>query len=1128
MEKPLQASAIPHLIGVVSGAQDDERPDRSLGADIIIANAPDPVFVSNLEGKILQANDAVSQLLGFRQDEVVEQSLSRFISPQETREFTAALREVVEKGVTRNARLNPRSASGEIIPTSLNASALRDPQGNVIGAIGILRDMRELDKARAYAESLIKNAPDPVFVSDLEGKILQANDAVSQLLGFRQDEVVEQSLSRFISPQETREFTAALREVVEKGVTRDARLNPRSASGEVIPTTLNASALRDPRGNVIGAIGILRDMREVGKARAYAESLIKNAPDPVFVSDLEGKILQANDAVFALLGFRPDELIEQSLLRFISPEETREFTAALREVVEKGVTRNARLNPRSASGEVIPTSLNASALRDPQGNVIGAIGILRDMREIDKARAYAESLIKNAPDPVFVSDLEGKILQANDAVFALLGFRPDELIEQSLLRFISPEETREFTAALREVVEKGVTRNARLNPRSASGEVIPTSLNASALRDPQGNVIGAIGVLRDMRELDKARAYAESLIKNAPDPLFVSDLEGKILQANDAVSQLLGFRQDEVVEQSLSRFISPQETREFTAALREVVEKGVTRDARLNPRSASGEVIPTTLNASALRDFSGRAIGAIGILRDMRELDKAKEAAEIANRAKSQFLANMSHELRTPLNAIILYTELLQEEATDQGLKDFLPDLQKVHGAAKHLLTLINDVLDLAKIESGKTDLIPETFDIVGVVQDVVTTIQPLAQKNANVLEVRCPPDLGAMYADLTKVRQSLFNLLSNACKFTEQGAICLDVARATAEGRDWITFQVTDSGIGITPEQLARLFVPFSQADASTTRKFGGTGLGLAITRRFCQMMGGDIDVSSTPAEGSVFRIRLPVEAPPPGEPVSHAAALEPMRPRGNTVLVIDDDPIARDVLKGFLSEKGFRVETAADGAEGLRLARKVRPLVITLDVVMPRKDGWAVLSALKADPELADIPVIMVTVVDEQNVAYTLGASDYLTKPINWNRFGSILKKYTGGLAPRRVLIIEDDAATRQMLRGMLEKDGWDVAESPNGHAALERIAADRPALILLDLMMPGMNGFEFIAELRQRAAGRGIPIVVLTAKDLTAEERLRLNGYVKRVLQKGACSREQLLNEMDALRSAADAPQ
>jgi PAS domain S-box-containing protein len=261
----------------------DGAPSRgALVADIIIANAPDPVFVSDLEGKILQANDAVSQLLGFRRDEVLEQSLQRFISPEETREFVAALGEVVERGVTRNVVLNPRSASGEVIPTSLNASALRDADGKVIGAIGVLRDMRELDKARAYAESLIKNAPDPVFVSDLEGKILQANDAVSQLLGFRTDEVVEQSVARFISPEETREFTAALREVVERGVTRNAVLNPRSASGEVIPTTLNASALRDSDGKVIGAIGILRDMR------AY-EQVVRDLERSK--TELQGKIL---------------------------------------------------------------------------------------------------------------------------------------------------------------------------------------------------------------------------------------------------------------------------------------------------------------------------------------------------------------------------------------------------------------------------------------------------------------------------------------------------------------------------------------------------------------------------------------------------------------------------------------------------------------------------------------------------------------------------------------------------------------------------------------------------------------------------------------------------------------------
>jgi PAS domain S-box-containing protein len=315
MAKPLKdaATAAPQTNGE-SVATDGAAPAGALVADIIIANAPDPVFVSDLQGKILQANDAVSELLGFRQDEVVEQSLSRFISEEETREFTAALREVVEHGVTRNAVLNPRSATGEVIPTSLNASALRDPSGKVIGAIGILRDMRELDKARAYAQRLIEDAPDPVFVSDLEGKILQVNEAVSQLLGFRQDEVVEQSLSRFISEEETREFTAALREVVERGVTRNARLNPRSATGEVIPTSLNASALRDADGKVIGAIGVLRDMR------AYEE----------VVRDLEESKAELQEKILDLEKF--EEVVVGRELKMIALEKELE---SLKAEVEK-------------------------------------------------------------------------------------------------------------------------------------------------------------------------------------------------------------------------------------------------------------------------------------------------------------------------------------------------------------------------------------------------------------------------------------------------------------------------------------------------------------------------------------------------------------------------------------------------------------------------------------------------------------------------------------------------------------------------------------------------------------------------------------------------------------------------
>ncbi len=499
----------------------------------------------------------------------------------------------------------------------------------------------------------------------------------------------------------------------------------------------------------------------------------------------------------------------------------------------------------------------------------------------------------------------------------------------------------------------------------------------------------------------------------------------------------------------------------------------------------------------------------------------AKDAAESANRTKSTFLANMSHELRTPMNAIIGYSEMLIEEAEDAGQPGFIPDLQKIRTAGKHLLALINDILDLSKIEAGKMSLYLEEFRLEDLIQDVVGTSQPLVAKNQNRLDVRLAADLGLMRADLTKVRQTLFNLLSNATKFTEKGIITLTADRVPSEKGARIHLRVSDTGIGMTPEQLGRLFQAFTQADASTTRKYGGTGLGLVISRRFCQLMGGDIAVESRAGVGTTFTVDLPAIVEPATEAALALAASPAETPKIKsktrpTVLVIDDDADAADLMSRALERSGFATIRASKGGEGIVLAQQQQPAAITLDVMMPGMDGWAVLSVLKSDPLTARIPVIMVTMLQDRQLGYSLGAADFLTKPVDADKLRSVLTTHALHHSAH-VLVVEDDPASREMLSRVLTREGYEVAEAENGSVALERIAERRPELILLDLMMPVMDGFEFLEVLAREPQLASIPVIVITAKDLTPADREKLTGSVLQVFQKGATDREKLLQDV-----------
>jgi PAS domain S-box-containing protein len=519
-----------------------------------------------------------------------------------------------------------------------------------------------------------------------------------------------------------------------------------------------------------------------------------------------------------------------------------------------------------------------------------------------------------------------------------------------------------------------------------------------------------------------------------------------------------------------------------------------------------------------LQTFGNQSVLAIQNARLFREIEeKGRELAE-ASKHKSQFLANMSHELRTPLNAIIGVTEMLREDASDLKREDEIEPLDRVLRAARHLLGLINDILDLSKVEAGKMEIHIEEFAIAPVVNDAVKTIETLAAKNNNRLVVNCKPEIGVMQADQTRVRQALLNLLSNANKFTEGGTVTIDAQRHREAGRDWITMAVADTGIGMTPEQVGKLFQEFSQADSSTTRKYGGTGLGLAISRRFCQLMDGDITVKSELGRGSSFTIRLPAAGAgavlPALQQTSAAPSVRTGTGNAPLILIIDDDITVRDLVGRFLEREGFSVAKADGGKEGLRMARELHPAAVTLDIMMPDLDGWTVLAAIKGDPDLVDLPVVLMTIVDEKNRGYALGATEYLVKPVDRQKLMDVLRGLCGS-AGRPLLMVDDDDLGRRQMRAALEQQGWTVTEATDGRDALTRLSEARPDVIILDLMMPEMDGFAFLEEMRRKAEWRDIPVVVVTAKDLTDADRRRLNGGVERIIQK--TDRDDMLREV-----------
>ncbi|MFD0961014.1 response regulator [Paenibacillus chungangensis] len=765
--------------------------------------------------------------------------------------------------------------------------------------------------------------------------------------------------------------------------------------------------------------------------------------------------------------------------------------------------------------------------------------MLTDLKDMK----YALSALEQS-SIISITDASGNILYVNELFCEISQYEKSELIGKPHSIVSAAFHSVEFYQEMWQALGEGRVWKGELKNKAKDGSTYWVNLTIVPFANDAGIIYQHVAFGTDIT-VRKENEYKlmdtmENLndIENALDEssiVAITDDKGVITYVNDKFCEISKYEREELLGKTHRVINSGYHPKSFFKTMWDTIRSGkVWRGEVKNRAKDSSEYWMNTTIVPFLddkgkphhfisirTDITDRVRAEAALAERTKQLGRARDEAIKANMIKSQFLANMSHELRTPLNAIIGYSEMLMEDAAELSDPDFAEDLAKIGHAGRHLLTLINDILDISKIEAGKMDVYYEHCSLHSIVEDVEATIAPLALQNGNKL-ILYPID-GEIWTDITKMRQILLNLLSNANKFTQGGEVELKIEAENRTGQQGYSFKVRDSGIGMTSEQLNKLFQPFFQGDSSTTRQFGGTGLGLAISRSFCELLGGEIAVESQSGVGSLFTCWLPAK---PQQNINERIwehsdiAITAQGDESVRILLIDDEPSNEKLLRHYFSSEGWKLAFADSGEEGLRLSRELQPHVILLDILMPEMDGWSVLTRLKNDPVLRGIPVIIVSMTDDKKQGFSLGASEFILKPVDKAQLVATIDRYIPNRNAQRVLVIEDDATTNEMMAKLLQKEGYQVTQSYNGGSALSLMQSEMPGLILLDLVMPEMDGFQFLAELRKRDAWRSVPVLVITAKTITVHERLRLKGYVKGFMQKGSFDHKSLLAEIHQL--------
>jgi PAS domain S-box-containing protein len=1112
----------------------------------LIESSVDAMLTVDPDLTITDVNEQMVRLTGYARGQLVGTAFQDYFT--EPDRASAGVKKTLDEGYVTNYELTLRSRHRREILVSFNASVFKDTEGKVRGIFAVARDVTEqrrleeqLREQQHYNRGLIESSVDALVTVDPDVTVTDVNEQMIRLTGYTREELIGSSFKDYFTEPER--AAAGVRQTLGQGSVTNYELVLKSKAGKRTVVSFNAGTFKDTAGRVAGILAAARDItaqkrleEQLRDQQTYNRSLIESSVDALMTVDPAGVITDVNEQTVRLMGFNRKQLIGSPFVDYFTDRERAD--AGVRKTFDDGVVTNYELILRAKTGRKVPVSFNAGVFRDTAGTVVGILAAARDItqqkqieQELREQQTYTRGLIESNIDALMTTDTLGVITDVNVQMCEITGRTREELIGTPFKDYFTDPKRAED--GIRKVLAEDRVTNYELTIRAKDGRETVVSYNATTFKGADGRLRGVFAAARDItdqkrleeqiaqrnRELTDASTFLGNVLESSTQySIIAKDLDGNVLTWNEGARRNYGWNAEEMVGKQNSRILHTPEdiaSGRVQTLLDTALQTGKAEGGFERVRKG-GDRFTASVAVTLRNDFAGKPIGYLLISKDIteqktleeqlrkknEELEEQYRRVQEANRLKSEFLANMSHELRTPLNAIIGFTEMMHDGKvgsvnTDQ--KEFLGDILT---SSRHLLQLINDVLDLAKVESGKMEFRPEAVDVSKVVAEVRDILRSLAGSKRIPVKVEVAPALGEVVADAAKLKQVLYNYLSNALKFTPDGGKV--AIRVAPEGADHFRLEVEDSGIGIKPEDQGRLFVEFQQLDASTAKKYAGTGLGLALTKRIVEAQGGQVGMRSAPGEGSVFYAvlpRLPV-VPSEAEPEPRPAP----RPGAPTVLVIEDESKDRRWILETLSAGGYSVEGVASGAAAIRRISEQAFDAITLDLLLPDMTGRDVLRAIRTSELNRSTPVVVVTVLAEKGVVAGFQVNDILTKPVSEDELiASLDKASVVRDAKRPILVVDDDPKSLKLAETMLKRSGYRAVCWRDAEAGLKAALQEPPGAVVLDLMMPGMSGFEFLHRLRRRASGHKVPVIVWTIKDLPEDERRQLLSEAQAVVQK-----------------------